>query len=102
MCDSSGIFVISWKRKQGSSTHENIQSDAETLQIERKLIKIDCLSPNNLKDNVFYDISSITVRTLFPNLQCSMCTQELLLDPTDPMPLKRAEFPVYARFSHCK
>ena len=68
LCDSSGFVEISWKRKQCSSAHKNIQSDAETFNIKRMLIKIDHLSP----DNILYYISNFIVRILLFNHWCGM------------------------------
>ena len=56
LCDSYGIFEISGKRKEGSSAKKDIQPDHGTIEIERTLIMIDDLVPNDLLDNILYYI----------------------------------------------
>ena len=76
-----------------------LQPAHETIEIERTLIMIDDLVPNDLLDNNLYYISGFIVRSLLPKLQCSKCKEALLLDPTGPMVFKMVGFPVYAKFT---
>lgn len=56
---------------------------------------IDERSPNYLKDNVLYYIAGFIVKKILPNINCTNCRQELLLDLSGPKALKVVEFPVY-------
>ena len=98
LCGSNGILEIFHKRKEGSPAQKNIQPDDESIEIERTLIMIDDLVPNDLLDNILYYISGFIVKSLLPKLQCSKSKEALLLDPTDPTAFNMAGFPVYAKF----
>ena len=68
LCDSYGIIEILHKRKEGSSAQKDIQPDHETIEIERILIMIDDLVPNDLLDNILYYISGFIVRSFFQGI----------------------------------
>ena len=98
-CDSNGIYEISCRRKEISSAQKDMQPNHESIEIERTLIMIDYLVPNDLLDNILYYISRFIVRSLLPKLQCHKCKEALLLDSTDPTAFKMAGFHVYAKFT---
>ena len=71
----------------------------ERLEIEKLLIEVDHLDPNELKDNILYYIGGFTVQKMLPVVNCTKCRKELLLDIDDPLALKVNEYPVHAKFT---
>ena len=71
----------------------------ERLEIEKSLIEVDHLDPNELKDNILYYIGGFIVRKMLPVVKCTKCRKELLLDVDDSHALKVNEYPVRARFT---
>ena len=94
LCEPSTFLDMSLKNPE-----DDFKPDEETFNMETMLIDIDERSPNDLKDNVLYYIVGFIVRKILPNINCTDCRQELLLDPSDPRALKVVEFPVYSRFT---
>ena len=62
-------------------------------------IKLDKETPNELQDNVLYNIPGLIVRSLMPKLKCKECRSELLLDAGDPHSFKVSGYPIHAKFA---
>ena len=61
LCDSKTFLNISWKNRSNINVDNEVDFDMERLEIEKSLIEVDHLDPNELKDNILYYIGGFIV-----------------------------------------